>query len=145
VFVFFLVGFVNSQNIKFTGTVYDSNGAVVPGAKINATHEKGPKFTGSSNNEGEFVIPVVPGIYALDVSAPGFLSIKYDEYFVVNSTNGKMKMDFVLFGSKYHEPCGYSGADCLPTKLRIKSVKVEYSPKLKEIRDDFSPETRPEQ
>ena len=106
VFVFSLVSFVNGQSIKFTGTVYDPNGAVVSGAKITVTHEKGRMFTARSNNEGEFATAVVPGIYVIDVSAPGFLSVIYDEYLVVNSTTGTMKTDFVLFGTKYHEPCG---------------------------------------
>jgi hypothetical protein len=76
------------------------------------------------------------------VASDGFLTIKYKEFLVVNSTNGTMSMDFVLFGGKYHEPCGFSGADCLPAKSLIRFYKVEYTPKLKEIVEEFSPDIK---
>lgn len=130
---------VSAQNIKLTGTVYDPGGALVASAQIKTVDEKGHALVGSSNSEGVFEINLIPGLYSIEVSGPGFLTIKQREYLVVNSTNGKMSIDFVLFGAKYHEPCGYSGADCLPAKSLIRSYEVNYSPKLKEIRDEFAP------
>jgi Carboxypeptidase regulatory-like domain len=90
--------------------IYDPNGASVAGAKIQAKFETGGGFTFVlSNNDGSFSIDLVPGIYAIDVSRPGFITINYSEFLVVNSSNKKMSIDFVMFGGKYHEPCGYSG------------------------------------
>ena len=129
----------SAQSIRLTGTVFDPNGAVVTNAQIKAVDEKGRSISGSSNTDGSFEINLIPGLYAIDVSSPGFLTIRYNEFLVVNSTMGKMTMDFVLFGSKFHEPCGYSGADCLPGKSLIKSYEVRYSPRLKDIRDEFAP------
>ena len=141
-FVFACSSFAFGQDVKLTGIVYDPQGAIVAGAQIKVVDEKGHSTLGSSDLEGSFLLKLVPGIYAIDVSAPGFLTIKYNEYLVVNSAKG-MAMDFVIFGGKYHEPCGVSGADCLPAKALIKSYQINYSPKLKEIRDEFSPETKP--
>lgn len=128
-----------AQNIIVTGTLFDPNGAVVTSGQIKAVDEKGTALIGAANSEGLFEVKLIPGIYALEVSAPGFITIKQTEFLVVNSGTGKMAMDFVLFGGKYHEPCGYSGADCLPAKSLIRSYEIKYSPKLKDIRDEFAP------
>ena len=141
----FVLGFsflAFGQEVELSGTIYDPNGAVVASAQIRAIDEKGHTVSAKSDFEGSFVLKLVPGIYALDVSAPGFLTIKYNEYLVVNSTKGKMTMDFVMFGGKYHEPCGVSGSDCLPKKSLIREYQIGYSPKLKEIRDEFGRESR---
>lgn len=137
VFVFGFSFLAFGQEVNLTGTVYDPSGSVVAGAQIKAIDEKGHSLSATSDFEGSFLLKLVPGIYAIDVSAPGFLTIKYNEYLVVNSTKGKMTMDFVMFGGKYHEPCGVGGADCLPSKSLIKEYQVNYSPKLKEIRSEF--------
>ena len=134
-------GFVagaHAQIVKLSGTVFDSTGAVVVGVKVAATPETGKQPTfGTSNESGDFQIHLAPGLYALEVSGNGFLTIQYPEFLVVNSTTG-MKVDFVMFGAKYHEPCGVSGSDCLPERLLIRNFKVRYSPTLKQLRDDFS-------
>lgn len=139
IFVFVFSFYALSQNIKLTGTMFDPNGALIANGQIRAVDEKGHSVAGSSSTEGGFEINLIPGIYSVEVSAPGFLTIKHSEFLIVNSTTGKMMMDFVLFGGKYHEPCGYSGADCLPAKSLIRSYEVNYSPKLKDIRDEFAP------
>lgn len=135
-----LCGF--SQNIKLTGTIFAPNGAIVPSGQIRVVHEKGQSTVSSSNTEGIFELDLIPGLYSIEVSGKGFLTVKHNEFLVVNSTTGKMSIDFVLFGAKYHEPCGYSGANCLPAKSLIRSYEVKYSPKLKDIRDEFAPETK---
>jgi hypothetical protein len=132
-------GFSFAQNIIVTGTLFDPSGAVVTSGQIKAVDEKGSALIGASNSDGQFAVNLIPGIYALEVSAPGFITIKQTEFLVVNSGTGKMAMDFVLFGGKHHEPCGYSGADCPPAKSLIRSYEVKYSPKLKDLRDEFAP------
>ncbi len=134
---------VASQTVKFFGTTFDPNGALVVKATITATDEKKRSVSSYSNEEGQFEINLAPGIHAVDVSAIGFLAIKLKEFFVVDSTTGKMSMDFVLFGAKYHEPCGVSGADCLPSKSLIRSYEITHSPKLRELRDEFAPNKKP--
>ncbi|MFT3744852.1 MAG: carboxypeptidase-like regulatory domain-containing protein [Pyrinomonadaceae bacterium] len=126
------------QSVTLAGTIFDPSGALVTNGQIKAVDEKGSVVTGASNSEGRFEIKLVPGIYSLEISAPGFLTIKNTEFLVVNSRTG-MVSDFVLFGGKYHEPCGYGGDNCLPAKSLIQSYEVRYSPKLKDIRDEFAP------
>ena len=133
----------NDQKIKFTGVAYDPTGALVAGAEIKTVDSKGIATIAKSDNNAAFVIELVPGIYAIDVSALGFLTIKFKEYLIVDSTNGQMSMDFVMFGAKYHEPCGYSGADCLPAKSLIRSYEIGYSPKLREIKQEFATNPKP--
>ena len=130
-----------AQRTSLVGTIYDPNGAVIVGARVDAEHEKGEKASAESDPDGSFSLQLVTGIHKLTVSAPGFISVELSEYLIVRTS--QMKMDFVLFGGKYHEPCGYSGADCLPADLLLKKSKVENSPSLKKIRDNFSPETKP--
>ena len=133
--------FTNAQNIRFVGSVYDPNGAIVIGARIEARSETSKVLHTVSNNDGKFELELPTGLYALIVSATGFLTIKYNEYLVVNTFDRKMTMDFVMFGSLWHEPCGVSGGDCLPEELLIKDYKVEYSPKLKDIKKRFGGES----
>lgn len=138
----FLASLVFGQSVKFTGNIYDPTGGLVVKAQINAKNAQGKSVVGFTNLDGVFNLDLLPGIYALEISAPGFLTIKYNEYLVVNSPNGKMSMDFVMFGSRHHEPCGYSGGDCLPPNLLIKSYEVNYSPKLSKIKSDFAREQK---
>ena len=142
IFTIFLVSFVRSQNVKLTGSVFNPNGAVVVSAKVEARSENKRLFSGVTNNEGRFEVELPAGLYALEVSATGFLTIEYEEYLIVNTFDRKMAMDFVMFGAMWHEPCGYSGADCLPSRLLIKNYRIKYSPSLKQIRDDFSALTK---
>ena len=131
-----------AQTIKLTGTMFDPNGAVIVNGQITAIDDKTRSVQGKSDSYGRFEIDLAPGIYAINVSATGFITLMYSEFLVVNATTGKMAIDFVLFGGKYHEPCGYSGADCLPAKSLIRSYEVKYSPKLKDIRSEFAPEEK---
>ena len=145
VFLCILAQQVFSQDIKLTGTCFDPNGSLIVTAQIAVIDEKGTKTTGSTDSEGQFEFKVHPGIYSLSVAATGFLTVQYPEFLVVNSTTGKMAQDFVLFGAKYHEPCGVAGSPCLKGLSLIRSYEVTSSPKLKSIRDEFAPESKPKQ
>lgn len=139
-----LVPSVNGQRVKFSGSIYDPNGAVLIAAKIAATREKsGQLYSATSNDAGEFGLELEPGLYSIEVSKTGFLSVQYPEYLIVNSPSG-MKMDFVVFGAKWHEPCGYAGTDCLPKRQLIKDFRVKFSPTLKQLRDDFTDQKKKE-
>ncbi len=59
---------------NLAGTVYDSTGAVVPGAKVTLSGPLGIK-TVESDNEGHFMFPLlVPGFYSVKVEKQGFKS-----------------------------------------------------------------------
>lgn len=135
------VSVLSGQKVKLSGTVYDPNGSVIVGAKVDGRYEKGEVFSATSGSNGKFEVQIYPGLYTLRISNPGFLTIEYSEYLVVNAAEG-MTMDLVMFGAKYHEPCGVSGSDCLSSTSLRKSYQVKYIPSLWEIRKEFSPETR---
>lgn len=138
VFVFAVCS--NAQAL--TGTIYDPNGAVIPRASIKALDEKGISSIVSSNDQGKFEIRLAPGLYALEVSCPGFITIKYREFLMVNSTYTRMMQDFVLFGTTLHETFGYGGGNTSSSERLIRSYEVTQSPKLKAIKDKFAPVTK---
>lgn len=126
--------------VILTGTVYDPTGAVIAGAQVKAVGEKHGTIVGVSDRNGLFSLELTPGIYSIQVSAQGFLTIEYSEYLVIKTS--KMVWDAVMLGA--YEPCRDTGADCLPSNLLIKSYKIEHSPKLRKLRDYFAPATRPQ-
>src|SRR4051812_2282993 len=57
---------------NLSGTVVDSSGAIVPGAKITISGPTGTK-TDTSNPEGQFLFPLLtPGFYSLKVEKNSF-------------------------------------------------------------------------
>src|SRR5207248_909672 len=56
------------------GTVTDSTGALIPGAKVTVVNtETGFTFDGLTNNEGYYYVPYLrPGIYNITIEAQGF-------------------------------------------------------------------------
>src|SRR5215472_10742637 len=63
-----------SSTATLSGTVSDSSGAVVPGARITTTNDAtGLKGNATANNDGEFTIPLLPpGRYTVHAEQPGF-------------------------------------------------------------------------
>ncbi len=138
VLIFGLVILVNAQaNDKaiLSGTVYDVSGSLISDAKITAINQEGQKFETLTNTEGVYVLNLL-------FAKPRFKTIKYEitidetkrgfEKFVlknfnfIQSTNGKMQLDFAL-DSLNPEPCGYSGGDCInntQTPLKLEKTKV---------------------
>ena len=115
-------GDANSYKIKdkyfiiFTGTVYDPTGAVVSSVNIKVTDEQGRSNAVKTNDEGAFLIGLAPGLYSIIIEKAGFKTLEYKKYRIVNSTFGKMNIDFVICGSTDHEPCGYGGGECRSAK-----------------------------
>lgn len=127
------------QNIKLTGTVYDPNGAIVVGAEVNAISAEKRQSSTKSKDDGIFLLDLVPGIYRLEFYSPGFKTNAVNKYHIVNSTYGKMSFDVVLHVSTEHEPCGYSGGDCITvavqkSEVSILSNKIPTQPKIKKIK-----------
>ena len=151
VIAFILLAFltvVQGQNIKLSGTVYDPNGAVVPRANVKVTDKSGHRFKAITNDEGSFLLALIPGLYTIEIERPGFTKLIYKEYRIVDSTFGKMNIDFVIFGSSDHEPCGYTGADCLnPGPIEVKEMpsasdKISPRPQIVENKKETVGKTR---
>jgi hypothetical protein len=88
------------------GAVYDINGAViVNGTRIIAAAPAGETYEATTNIEGTYELKLPLGIYKIKVSAPGFCSYQLERYRVVNSTYGKMALDFVLEVGGGQEGC----------------------------------------
>lgn len=70
------------------GTIFDPNGAVVPGARIEAENmSSGETFSGTSNDSGEFLLANLPsGKYKITAQSPGFHNYVI-ENIVVSSMN----------------------------------------------------------
>ena len=70
------VGAVMAQEYRgsILGTVSDSSGGLVAGAKVTVTNEKSGTSVGTvSNAEGRYVVPfLIPATYTVEVSAAGF-------------------------------------------------------------------------
>jgi len=100
-----------------TGTLYDPNGAVIVGAKVTATDEKGNKFQAISNDEGKysFQLPYCrygtscrTRKYDIQVVAHGFAMTRINNYLFVPADAGpnfpkKMILDIALEVGTSHE------------------------------------------
>src|SRR5882724_4166207 len=78
------------------GTVTDTTGAVIPGAKVAVVNtETGFHFDGVTNSEGYFYVPYLrPGIYNLTVEGSGFK--KYVRDGIELRTNDQPRIDIKL-------------------------------------------------
>jgi hypothetical protein len=67
-----------SANAQLSGLVTDTSGAVISGAEINAVNiATNVPYSAVSNGSGIYVLPeLLPGTYAVTVSAPGFGTLK---------------------------------------------------------------------
>ncbi|MBI3698507.1 MAG: carboxypeptidase regulatory-like domain-containing protein, partial [Acidobacteria bacterium] len=78
------------------GSVVDSQGAVIPGAKVTLTHVATNQVrTAVSNPAGEYLFPLLPvGEYRISVEQPGFK--KYEATGVSLQVNDNVKIDVKL-------------------------------------------------
>jgi hypothetical protein len=80
-----------------TGVVYDINGAVIAdGTVVVVNNSGGGKYGGATNSEGVYQLELPPALYTIEVGAQGFCAEQVERFRVVNSTHGKMSLDFVL-------------------------------------------------
>jgi hypothetical protein len=92
--------------MTLTGAVYDINGAViVNGTSIVANSTVRRAYEAKTNEEGIYKISLPLGIYRIKVSAPGFCPSQMERFRIVNSTYGKMSLDFVLEVADSPEAC----------------------------------------
>src|SRR5262245_3613906 len=69
-----LLAFPQTNNGRIEGTVQDSSGGAVPGARLTVTNVKTQrKVECTAGSQGEFVLaPLPPGTYKLTTEAAGF-------------------------------------------------------------------------
>src|SRR5262245_30941817 len=74
----FLCGLATAQSVTGTisGTVVDSSGKVIAGAKVTLIEERtGSVRVAASNEEGDFIFPTLqPGVYTIKIEHSGFRS-----------------------------------------------------------------------
>ena len=89
-------GLAQQYRATLTGIVTDAQGAVVPGAKIQAIHaETSAKFNAEASAEGNYTMPfLTPGMYVVTVETPGFK--KYVQENVTLNANQHVTLDIRL-------------------------------------------------
>lgn len=96
--VFCLTIFANAQKATLTGTVYDQQGAVIPGTLVKILDKNKKEYLAKSNDEGIYQIDLPANIYSIEVTADGFEKFKINQYRIVLSYKGKQVFDFGLTG-----------------------------------------------
>jgi hypothetical protein len=86
------------QRGLINGTVFDPQGAVVPGAAIVVTDDAtGAVFNGKSTTEGTFTIPGLPfGIYSVSITAAGFRKWQTGNVRVITAQEANVKATLQL-------------------------------------------------
>lgn len=101
-----------AQTANLCGTVYDPNGALVPGATVTAIDQMKNKYESRTNAEGIYEIGLPVRVsdpqakdgqanilkfarYEITITGPGFGKMVFKDYMVVRSDR-KMQLDTVL-------------------------------------------------
>jgi hypothetical protein len=86
---------------SISGTVYDPQKAVIPGAKVTAVQsETGTSFTTKSTGEGYFLIANLPiGTYALTIEAANFSNLKVSNVDVNSGQNHNVGSQVLKIGT----------------------------------------------
>ena len=96
--LFFWPAWLAGQQFRgtITGLILDQQGAVIPGVKVTATQEEtGARSETLSSGEGRYTLPFLsPGVYRVEVDAPGFK--RYVRSGLRVSTNEQVTLDITL-------------------------------------------------
>ena len=93
------------KNVVLSGTVYDTNGSVIPFSHVLAQNSAGKQYRATTNDEGIYKIELPIDIYAIKVDAPGFCSSRVRFYRVRNSHSVAASLDVVLDVADGDRPC----------------------------------------
>jgi hypothetical protein len=89
-----IVRMTNCETV-LSGTVTDSEGAVVPGAEIKLYRDKIYQRSQQSNVDGEFSFSALAsGDYTFEINSPGFKSFRSDE--IVIGDNEQVSIDIKI-------------------------------------------------
>jgi len=99
-------------NNRVEGTIFDSNGAVIPGAVITINDAKSNKVSEvKSADDGRFVLSnVAPGVYEFVVTAPGFKNFELANLTVTGKETVNVELivtpaqDLVMVGAVAYDP-----------------------------------------
>src|SRR5689334_8807152 len=70
--LFLLAATAFSQNARLSGHIVDTSGAVMPGAQIKIYQNDKLAQEAAATQSGDFEIPLEPGEYKVEISAPDF-------------------------------------------------------------------------
>jgi Carboxypeptidase regulatory-like domain len=89
------------QRGSISGTVFDSEGAVVPAAQVTATDSgTGAVFTVKTSGEGTFTIPGLSfGTYAVNIVAAGFRQWEANSVQVITAQDSNLRATLVVGGA----------------------------------------------
>ena len=86
------------------GTVYDTNGSVIPSSHVVAHNSAGKEYRATTNSEGVYKIELPIDIYAIKVDAPGFCSSRV-RFFRVRKSLFDTPLNIVLEVADGDQPC----------------------------------------
>jgi hypothetical protein len=95
----------DDKKVVLSGTVYDTNGAVIPFSHVLAQSPAGKEYRTTTNEEGVYKIELLIDIYAIKVDAPGFCSSRVRFFRVRKSPSGATPLDVVLDVADGDRPC----------------------------------------
>src|SRR4051794_10886576 len=86
---------------QITGTITDPSGAVVTTATVVVTREStGIQSTAKTNGEGSYSVPLLqPGVYRVDVQAPGFKTVQQSGITLVVAQTAQINFNLELGSS----------------------------------------------
>ncbi|HET6168580.1 MAG TPA: carboxypeptidase-like regulatory domain-containing protein, partial [Terracidiphilus sp.] len=105
--------YAQTSNAQLSGLVADSTGAVIAGAQIEAVNvATNVPYTAVSNGSGIYVLQeLLPGPYAISVSAPGFGTVKRSG--LILSTGDHLAQNFELKPGATEESVTVTGGQTL--------------------------------
>jgi hypothetical protein len=95
----------DDKKVVLRGTVYDTNGSVIPSSHVVVQNSAGEEYRATTNGEGAYKIELPIDIYAIKVAAPGFCSSRVRFVRVRNSPSGATSLDVVLEVADGDRPC----------------------------------------
>lgn len=96
---------ISSQLMNLSGAVFDTYGSVITKAKIVASDNNGYKVQTETDDYGIYSLILPFGYYKIEASAKSFCPTVFAKYKIVDSTYGKMNLDFVLEVAPSQIPC----------------------------------------
>ena len=98
-----VISFCNAQVQRgsISGTVFDSQGAVVPAAQVTVTDTATDAvFTVKTSNEGTFTVPGLPfGTYSVNIAATGFRQWEAANVQVVTAQDSNLRATLIVGGA----------------------------------------------
>jgi outer membrane receptor protein involved in Fe transport len=113
---------VSAANIG--GTVYDQAGAVIPGARLLLVNvATGVRVATQTNDVGHYAIPdIMPGVYMLEASKPGFASSKLQSFTLAVSQNTTIDFHLSVGSTDQTVQVSASGAELQTSSSELGTV-----------------------